>query len=256
MSATLIWADPGEVENLDFAGGPGGRDGEPKPPFTFIEESLSGANPKVRVSDAKGVKWTVKFGSEVNAETLATRVAWAAGYFVEPNYFIPIGRVEKLGNLTRAKKYIKADGSFTDARFEIRHGKGVKKLDGAQSWSWILNPFVNSVELKGLKVIMMLTSNFDNKDVRDPSRGGASRLPRIKNECAALRRPCRTRGRIRISSPSWDPSHFPSSMRAATDRATLAVASSAGWNDSMRSSCKVMSCGLPRVVIVLKRRRV
>src|SRR6266540_2965153 len=34
---------------------------------------------------------------------------------------------------------------------------------------------------------------------------------------------------FRISSPSWDPSHFPSSMRAATDRATLAVASSAVW---------------------------
>src|SRR5262245_39514653 len=111
-SATLIWADPGEVENLDFASGPGGPSGEPKPPFTFIEESLSGTNPKVRVSDANGVKWTVKFGSEVNAETFATRVAWAAGYFAEPSYFIPIGRVEKLGNLTRAKKYFKADGSF------------------------------------------------------------------------------------------------------------------------------------------------
>src|SRR5262245_38759262 len=134
VSATLIWADPGEVENLDFAGGPGGRDGEPKPPFTFIEESLSGSNPKVRVSDANGVKWTVKFGSEVNAETFATRVAWAAGYFVEPNYFIPIGRVENLGDLTRAKKYFKADGGFTDARFETRPGKGVKKLDGEQSW--------------------------------------------------------------------------------------------------------------------------
>src|SRR5262245_40124415 len=75
VSATLIWADPGEVENLDFAGGPGGRNREPKPPFTFIEESFSGTNPKVRVSDANGVKWTVKFGSEVNAETFATRVA-------------------------------------------------------------------------------------------------------------------------------------------------------------------------------------
>src|SRR5262249_44490385 len=97
VSATLIWAAPRKVENLDFTGGPGGRNGEPKPPFTFIEESLSGSNPKVRVSDANGLKWTVKFGSEVNAETFPTRVAGAAGYFVEPSYLTPIGRVEKLG---------------------------------------------------------------------------------------------------------------------------------------------------------------
>jgi len=182
VSATLIWADPGEVENLDFTGGPGGRNGDPKPPFTFIEESLSGSNPKVRVSDAHGAKWTVKFGSEVNAETFATRFAWAAGYFVEPSYFLPIGKVEKLGNLTRAKKYFKADGSFTNARFEARHGKGVKKLDGAQSWSWIQNPFVNEVELKGLKVIMMLTSNFDNKDIRDVKRGSNTAIFQVPTE--------------------------------------------------------------------------
>jgi hypothetical protein len=182
VSATLIWAAPGKVENLDFTGGAGGRNGEPKPPFTFIEESLSGSNPKVRVSDANGFKWTVKFGSEVNAETFATRVAWAAGYFVEPSYFIPIGRVEKLGDLTRAKKYFKADGSFTGARFEARHGKGVKKLDGDQSWSWIQNPFVSTVEFKGLRVIMMLTSNFDNKDVRDVKRGSNTAIYQVPTE--------------------------------------------------------------------------
>jgi hypothetical protein len=166
-----IWSDPGAVEDLNFASGFGGRTGDPKPPFTFIEESLSGTNPKVRVKDANGVEWTVKFGSEVNAETFATRVAWAAGYFVEPNYFIPSGRVENLGALTRAKKYFNSDGSFAGARFEMRRDKGVKKLDEEQSWSWVQNPFTGSKELNGLKVIMMLTSNFDNKDVRDVKRG-------------------------------------------------------------------------------------
>lgn len=167
----VIWSDPGDVENLDFASGFGGRTGAPKPPFTFIEESLSGTNPKVRVSDANGVEWTVKFGSEVNAETFATRVVWAAGYFVEPNYFISSGRVENLGELTRAKKYFNSDGSFTDARFETRPEKDIKKLDEEKSWSWVENPFVGTKELNGLKVVMMLTSNFDNKDVRDVKRG-------------------------------------------------------------------------------------
>ena len=62
----VIWADPGAVEQLDFTAGAGGKENTPKPPFTFIEEDLHGTNPKVRVSDANGNKWTVKFGSEVS----------------------------------------------------------------------------------------------------------------------------------------------------------------------------------------------
>jgi len=167
----VIWADPGAVEKLDFVAGVGGRAKTPKPPFTFIEESLSGTNPKVRVSDANGVQWTAKFGTEVNAETFATRVAWAAGYYVEAAYFVSSGKIEKLGRLDRAKKSVGPDGSFTDARFEMRREKGVKKLEEEQSWSWIQNPFVGTKELNGLKVIMMLVSNWDNKDVRDVKRG-------------------------------------------------------------------------------------
>jgi len=52
----IIWAAPGKVEKLDFASGPGGRAGTPKPPFAFIEESLSGTTPKVRIGDANGVR--------------------------------------------------------------------------------------------------------------------------------------------------------------------------------------------------------
>lgn len=167
----VVWADPGAVEQLDFVNGPGGAKNAPKPPFTFIEESLSGTNPKVRVRDANGTEWTAKFGSEVSAETFATRIAWATGYFVEPAYFVPSGRIENVGALQRAKKYIQADGSFADARFEMRRAKGVKKLEDEQSWSWIQNPFVGTKELNGLKVIMMLVSNWDNKDLRDVKRG-------------------------------------------------------------------------------------
>ncbi len=167
----LIWTDPGAVERLDFAHGVGGRARAPKPPFTFIEESLSGSNPKVRVTDANGAEWTAKFGTEVNAETFATRVAWAAGYYVEPAYFVPNGKIEKVGKLDRARKNIQPDGSFTDARFERRREKGVKKLEEEQSWSWMQNPFIGTKELNGLKVIMMLVSNWDNKDVRDVKRG-------------------------------------------------------------------------------------
>jgi hypothetical protein len=179
-SVPVIWADPGAVEKLDFAGGPGGREGMPKPPFIFIEEILSGSNPKVRVRDFNDVTWTVKFGPEAKAETFATRIAWAAGYFVEPNYFIPSGRIENLKKLTRAKMYLKADGSFTDARFEMKRGKGVKKLADEEGWSWIKNSFSGTRELNGLKVVIMLTSNWDNKDSRDLKRGSNTAIFRVK----------------------------------------------------------------------------
>jgi hypothetical protein len=170
-STPLIWQDPGEVEKLDFVNGFGGLENAPKPPFAFVEENLGGSNPKIRVTDATGVRWSVKFGPEVNAETFATRLAWAAGYFVEPAYFIQSGKIDDLGKLTRAKDYVKSDGSFTNARFERQREKGVKNLDEDKSWSWAQNPFVGSRELNGLKVIMMLLSNWDNKDVRDVKRG-------------------------------------------------------------------------------------
>jgi hypothetical protein len=168
---TIIWQDPGAVEELDFAAGPGGIKKVPTPPFTFIEESLSGSNPKIKVKDANDTTWHVKWGSEVNAEVFATRMAWAAGYFVDPSYFIPSGKIGGARGLKRARKYIKSDGDFTDARFERHKNKGATVLENEKGWRWDQNPLVGTRELNGLKIIMMLTSNWDNKDVRDISRG-------------------------------------------------------------------------------------
>lgn len=171
LGKPIIWRDPGDVSRLDFTYGAGGRDRAPKPPFAFIEENLSGSNPKIRVSDADGVKWSVKFGAEVRPEIFATRLAWAVGYFVEPAYFVASGNIDDLGQLTRARDFVKPDGSFTNARFERQKEKGVVKLEEEQSWSWIKNPFLGTKELNGLKAIIMLVSNWDNKDVRDLKRG-------------------------------------------------------------------------------------
>jgi hypothetical protein len=167
----IIWRDPGDVAALNLAYGAGGPAKAPKPPFAFIEENLTGSNPKVHVSDADGVKWSVKFGAEVQPEIFATRLAWAVGYFVEPAYYVASGTIDDLGRLTRARDFIKPDGSFTRARFERHKEKGVEELKDAQSWSWVDNPFIGTKELNGLKVILMLVSNWDNKDVRDIKRG-------------------------------------------------------------------------------------
>lgn len=170
-TVTIVWQDPGAVEELDFAAGPGGREKTPSPPFTFLEETLSGSNPKMKVKDASGATWRVKWGSEVNAEVFATRLVWAAGYFVDPSYFIASGRIDGVRGLKRAQKYVKSDGSFTDARFERNEDKGAKVLDGKKGWRWDQNPLVGTPELNGLKILMMLISNWDNKDVRDLDRG-------------------------------------------------------------------------------------
>jgi hypothetical protein len=39
------------------------------------------------------------------------------------------------------------------------------------SWSWDDNPFVGTPELSGLKLVVMLVSNWDTKDRRDVARG-------------------------------------------------------------------------------------
>jgi hypothetical protein len=49
--------------------------------------------------------------------------------------------------------------------------KGVRKLFDEHGWAWDDNPFVGTKELNGLSIMIMLTSNWDNKDVRDVARG-------------------------------------------------------------------------------------
>jgi len=38
------------------------------------------------------------------------------------------------------------------------------------SWSWVNNPFRDTPQLNGLKIVMMLVSDWDNKDARDVDR--------------------------------------------------------------------------------------
>jgi hypothetical protein len=159
--------DPGPVEKLDLAGGPGGKAGAPTPPFTFVKEPKTGTSAKVEVKDAQNKTWIVKFGSEVNAEVFATRFAWALGYFVDTTYFLPSGKIAGVKSLGRAKQFIEVDGSFANACFEFRDKK-VTLLKN-HGWTWQNNPFVGTHELNGLKIVLMLTSNWDNKDARNES---------------------------------------------------------------------------------------
>jgi hypothetical protein len=171
----IIWRDPGVVEKINLAWGKGGSNAVPKPPFTFVEEDSSGTNPKIEVKDARGIHWGVKWAEEVNSEVFASRIVEAVGYFVEPAYYVDRGKILNIPKLDRAKKFVAEDGSFTVARFELRD-KSIKKLGDEQSWGWENNPFVGTKELNGLKIMLMLLSNWDSKDQRDASRGSNTKL--------------------------------------------------------------------------------
>src|SRR5215510_9954951 len=69
----VIWADPGKVELMDFIGGAAGQANTPKPPFTFVEESMSGSNPKVRVRVAKVSAFTSVPNLAVHSAPFASR---------------------------------------------------------------------------------------------------------------------------------------------------------------------------------------
>ena len=169
-SAHVLWRDPGDVASRDLRHGPGGESGAPAPPFRFLEEHLTGTQPCVSVRDARGRRWRVKWGAEVRSENFAVRLVWACGYFAETTYFLASGKIEGAPPLQRARDCIGEDCGFVDARFEL-DDPAVRKLFEEHSWAWNDNPFVGTRELQGLKILVMLLSDWDTKDRRDVARG-------------------------------------------------------------------------------------
>jgi hypothetical protein len=166
----VLWTDPGNVSQKNLAQGPGGRTRSPRPPFHFVEEDLSGTNPKIKVKDANHVEWAMKWGPEAYASPFSSHLAWACGYIVETEYFVPRGVVSGARHLKRASPYVKPDGSFRDARFQLR-SKEPKFLKDS-NWTWTNNPFLGTPEFNGLRIMMMLVSNWDAKDARDFTEDG------------------------------------------------------------------------------------
>jgi hypothetical protein len=128
----------------------------PVAPFTFLKEDKSGESPKFEVRDARGDVWTIKLGPEAQGETVSTRLVWAVGYFAEEAYYFDEVRVDNLPRLSRGQDYI-AGNIVRGVRFEPRR-PGMKR---GSTWGWQKNPFEDTRELSGLKVLMILLNNFD-----------------------------------------------------------------------------------------------
>lgn len=164
----VLWRDPGPVGSRDLFWGPGSDTRKPAPPFKFVKEDTSGSKPKIRVVDANGVEWNVKFGgnepgkNEVHAEIAASRLLWALGYVVEEHYYVPSGKVESVKDLERADGVIAKDGTFRIARFQ-RRSPDASRTPNMRPWGVDQNPFANTRELSGLKLLLALVNNWDNK---------------------------------------------------------------------------------------------
>jgi hypothetical protein len=168
----ILWHDPGNVERLDFSYGVGGRDLIPQPPFTFVKEDLSGTTAKVQVRDARDRTWAVRFGPKAGPDVFGSRLAWALGYYVEPTYFVASGNIRGAHDLRRARHFIGADGGFDGGRFQLRsqHPEFLKDV----SWAWDQNPFLGTHQLQGLKILVMLVSCWDDKDLHQASKLGSN----------------------------------------------------------------------------------
>src|SRR5215475_16056966 len=141
----VLWQEPSDIAARDLALGPGGEAMRPDlSRVTFIEEQKGGHSTKYRVSDAQGRVWVAKVGKEAQSEVAAGRLLWAVGYFTDVTYLAP--RVE-----------IQGKGTFDNVRFEARP----KHTTRLGEWTWERNPFTNTPEFQGLKVMMLLLGNWD-----------------------------------------------------------------------------------------------
>jgi hypothetical protein len=162
-SAPLLWRDLGEIESLNLFYGPGSPEREPAGTIKFVKELMDGATPKFEVVDEQGVHWIAKLGDEAKSETAATRLLWAAGYFVDEAYYRSELRVEQMLRLKRGSEFVSKDGVIQSVRLEpIR-----KEQTRYGNWSWSENPFLGTKELNGLRVMMALINNWDLKTVNN-----------------------------------------------------------------------------------------
>jgi len=152
----ILWRNPGNVSSRNLFYGPGSPELAPVAPFTFIKEKKSGESPKFVVRDARGDEWTVKLGPEAQAETVSTRLVWAVGYFAEEAYYFDEVPINGLPALSRGRDYVTGE-IVHGARFEPERAT---MISGSR-WDWRKNPFDETRELSGLKVLMILLNNFD-----------------------------------------------------------------------------------------------
>ena len=146
----VMWT-PTNVASQNLYTGAGGTAMKPDlRRVRFIKKETGGNNLKYRIRDARGRVWVAKIADESQAEVAANRLLYGIGYRTEIDYLAP--------RLT-----IPGRGTHRNVRLEARPA-GVNR-DG--NWKWDENPFVDTREFKGLRVMMALINNWDLKDTNN-----------------------------------------------------------------------------------------
>jgi hypothetical protein len=161
-ASAILWRAPEKIALRDWVWGPGGQESAPKPPFQFISEDVKGANAMIEVRDSNGAHWTVKFEGEAHGDVFASRLLDALEYVAVPSYFVITGAHD----LHRARPFVAKDRAFNSARFKLREHRKLRHVTD-KTWPWNDNPFVGTGELNGLKILMILVSNWDAQDACD-----------------------------------------------------------------------------------------
>ena len=144
----VFWRQPTDIASRNLLLGAGGDAMKPDiSKITYIEDKTGGFSKKYRVRDAKGNEWIAKIGKEAQSDTAANRLLWALGYETEIAYLIP-------------KATIEGKGEFENVRLEARPAE----IKRAGNWMWENNPFQNTPEFRGLKILMVMINNWDMKD--------------------------------------------------------------------------------------------
>lgn len=162
MHNASLWHEPGNIAAKDLFYGQGGAEHQPVAPFTFEGEDMNGTNPKMDVRDAKDVKWRVKLGEEARPEVVASRLLWAIGYYANDDYLLHVATIDGM-DMKRGAKRIHNGNQVIDVRFARRPSKETK----IGTWQWKGNPFMNTREFNGLRVMMAVLNDWDLKDVNN-----------------------------------------------------------------------------------------
>ena len=147
-----------DSHSLDLYYGAGGKEDAPNDNehYVFLAEDMSQTQPKFDVKDNAGRRWRVKMGAEYRPETAASRLVWAAGYYVDEEYNLEELSVTGLPKLRRGRQY-EHGSSVEGVRLKLQP-KGEKTIG---NWKWSDNPFSGTRELNGLRVMMALLNNWD-----------------------------------------------------------------------------------------------
>lgn len=148
-----LWVNPGTPRDLFW--GVGGKRLAPDPAatYTVLEVKTTGFSRGYDVAGPDKREWSVKFPPEAPTEVVASRIHWGIGYHQPPVYYVSKWVAERAPNPNPQQP-----ARFREKKPDL-HG-----LDAVGTWSYYQNPFVGTVQLRGLIVLQAMLGNSDLKD--------------------------------------------------------------------------------------------